>query len=148
VRDLGVELTQLKPTQLANLPLSDELLEIILQAQKIKQHGARRRQLQYLGKQLRRIDIEPLVQALTELRAGAADEKREHRRLEQTRNSLIEGEDGAFDAVLVRHPHADRRHLQQLIDKARREREQAQPPVAARVLFRYLRELAASGHLD
>ncbi|MCB1805786.1 MAG: DUF615 domain-containing protein, partial [Candidatus Competibacteraceae bacterium] len=53
VRDLGVELVKLTATQLEKIPLPDDIRAAVEQAQRIKAHGGRRRQLQYIGKLLR-----------------------------------------------------------------------------------------------
>ena len=50
------------------LPIEDDLLEAVLEAKKIKAHGALRRQKQYIGKLMRDVDPEPLQSALERLR--------------------------------------------------------------------------------
>ena len=141
IRDLGAELVKLSPAQLTKIPLPVEIRDAVVQAQSIKQHGARRRQLQYIGKRLRQIDCAAIAEALAALQAGTASEKREHHWLEQIREALIAGEDAALDAVFARYPQAERQYLRRLIEKARRERRQNRPPSASRELFRYLRDL-------
>lgn len=64
LQDLGELLVELKPTRLAQLPLPDELREAVLTAQRTPQRGARKRQLQYIGKLMRRVDPEPIRAAL------------------------------------------------------------------------------------
>lgn len=141
VRDLGVELTKLTPAQLEKIPLPDEIRAAVAQAQRIKAHGARRRQWQYIGKLLRQSDTEPIAEALAALQSGVVIEKREQHWLEQTRDALIAGEEGSLDEVFARYPQADRQQLRHLIEKARREREQNRTPAASRALFRHLRDL-------
>ena len=142
IRDLGAELIKLSQTQLGKIPLPHEIRTAVEQAQNIRQHGARRRQLQYIGKLLRRVDSEPIAEALAAIQSGAASEKRQHHWLEQTREALIAGDDIALDEVFARYPQAERQYLRRLIEKAQRERKQDRPPSASRELFRYLRDLA------
>ena len=53
VHDLAAKLTTLAPTQLAQLDLPDDLLESINEFKRIKTNGAKRRQLQFIAKQMR-----------------------------------------------------------------------------------------------
>ena len=144
VRDLGVQLVKLEAAQLEKIPLPDAIREAVVQAQQIKAHGARRRQLQYLGKLLRQIDSEPIAETLTNSQSDTVVHKRELHWLEQTRDGLIAGEEGKLDEVFNRYPQAERQHLRRLIEKAQREQAQDRPPAASRQLFRYLRALGQS----
>ena len=65
---LGEELLTVKEPDLLGMQLDDELLEAVLEARRIKAHGALRRQKQYIGKLMRKIDPEPIRAALAQLR--------------------------------------------------------------------------------
>ncbi len=56
LQDLGEHLVKLTPAQLRRVPLPEELLAAVQAAQAIPQRGARKRQLQLIGKLMRRID--------------------------------------------------------------------------------------------
>ncbi|MDG4554650.1 MAG: ribosome biogenesis factor YjgA [Candidatus Competibacter sp.] len=56
LQDLGEHLVKLTPTQLRRVPLSEDLLAAVRTAQAIPQRGARKRQLQWIGKLMRRLD--------------------------------------------------------------------------------------------
>jgi len=64
LQELGETLVTLKPAQLDKIPLPEELREAVLAARQINQHGARKRQLQYIGRLMREIDPEPIRTAL------------------------------------------------------------------------------------
>ena len=68
LQKLGEELITLKESELAALPLDDDLREAIHDAQQIKARGATRRQKQFIGKLMRRIDPDPLITAIAKLR--------------------------------------------------------------------------------
>jgi ribosome-associated protein len=53
---LGAQLVALSPTRLARLDLPDELREAVLAAQGMRSHGARARQMQYIGRLMRQLD--------------------------------------------------------------------------------------------
>ena len=57
---LGERLAGLTDAQLAKLPVPDELLPHVLETRRITSHIARKRQLAFLAKQMRRQDDETL----------------------------------------------------------------------------------------
>jgi ribosome-associated protein len=69
---LGVQLVALSSGRLAQLALPDALREAVLAAQSMRQHGARTRQMQYIGKLMRQLDpaaLRTLREALDPVRA-------------------------------------------------------------------------------
>ena len=70
LQELGVELLDLRPALLARLPLSDALRVALAETQRISSRGARRRQLQFLGRLMRDEDGDAIAQALVRLRVG------------------------------------------------------------------------------
>lgn len=138
---LGEELVELPAVKLEKIPLPDELADAITLARRIKQRGGRKRQLQYIGKLMRKIDAEPIEQAMDKLKGEAAQETARLHKLEQWRDRLLDEGDDALAELLQEWPAADRQHLRQLMRNAQREKKQNKPPKSARELFRYLREL-------
>lgn len=68
LQKLGEELLAVNEPDLLGIELEDELLEALLEARRIKSHGALRRQKQYIGKLMRQVDPEPIRAALARLR--------------------------------------------------------------------------------
>ena len=64
LQELGETLVTLKPAQLDKIPLTEELRVAVLAARQMTQRGARKRQLQYIGRLMREIDPEPIRVAL------------------------------------------------------------------------------------
>jgi len=138
---MGEELVELPAAKLAKIPLPDELADAIALARRIKQRGGRKRQLQYIGKLMRKIDPEPIQLALEGLKLDSARETAQLHKLEQWRDRLVAEGDAALGKLLDDYPQADRQHLRQLVRNAQREAKQNKPPKSAREIFRYLREL-------
>ena len=67
---LGEQLVGLPVAQLETMDLPEELLTAIEFAHKIKNHGARRRQIQHIGALMRHIDPQPIETALEHIRSG------------------------------------------------------------------------------
>ncbi|MEZ0471967.1 ribosome biogenesis factor YjgA [Luteimonas sp. C3_2_a3] len=141
---LGERLVALSPAQLQQLPIPDALLPHILDAQRIGSHIARKRQLAFLAKQMRREDDDALHAIRDALDAGGEAARQETallHRAETWRERLLAEGDAALAELLSEHPSADRQHLRQLVRNALEERRRDKPPRAYRELFRLLREL-------
>jgi len=141
---LGHELLTFSDAALRQLLLPETLLEALRTAQKIKAHGALKRQLQYIGKLLREVDATPIREAIEVRDRQHATHTREFHRLEALRDHLLTGDEAALAETMALFPLADRQHLRKLVRQARNEHEQKQPPRTSRQLFRYLRELQES----
>lgn len=63
LQDLGEQLVKLTPAQLKWIPLPEELSTAVRAAQTMNQRGAHKRQLQFIGKLMRRLD-DPETEAI------------------------------------------------------------------------------------
>jgi ribosome-associated protein len=136
---LGAELVALAPGHLEAIGLPEDLASAVREAQRIRSHEARRRQVQYIGRLMREVDPEPIRAALAALAGRSASARARQRRLEHWRARLIE-DDAALTELAREHAGADLQALRALIRNARREIAEARPPRAQRELFRRLRE--------
>lgn len=142
LQDLGEQLVALSPERLKKVPLPETLYEAIRAAQGFKME-ARRRQLQYIGKLMRKIDPE-LIQAQLEIFAGnSAAEVAKMHRLERLREQLLADEQ-TIGTIAETWPEADLQYLRTLRRNALKEREAAKPPKSFREIFRVLRDLQAA----
>lgn len=140
LQDLGGELVGLSAAQLARIEMSDALRGAIREAQRITSNGAKRRQMQYIGRLMRDADVEPIQAALDAIRGVSAQAKAREHRLERLRARLLEHENG-LDDIAQTYPAADLQQLRQLRRNALKEQELGKPPRAFREIFRVLREL-------
>lgn len=148
---LGERLVTLPEAQLAKIPIADEsLAEAIQLARRIKARSGLKRQLQYIGKLMRSIDPEPIVEALAQLDGQHQEDAARFHQLEQLRDRLLARGDDALGEVVARYPEVDRSHLRQLIRNYHRDQQSGREKGAARAIFRYLRSLddAASEDSD
>lgn len=142
LQKIGENIVKLSKGQLATIPLTDETLaEAIHTARRIKHKEGLRRQMQYIGKLLRKVDTKEITTALQNLQDGRMDESRKFHQLEQWRDQLIAQGPDAVETVMEKYPAADRQHLRQLVMQANRELKNNKPPASARKLFQYLKEL-------
>lgn len=149
VLELGEQLAGLTATQLAKLPIPDELMPHIRDTQRITSHIARKRQTAFLAKQMRKLDdeaLEAIRDAMSTDGEAARRETAAMHRTEALRDALLGDEgDAAMTALLAAHPQADRQQLRQLVRNALEERKRDKPPRAYRELYRVLREVQAQG---
>ena len=141
LQELGERLVGLASSELANIPLDTDLRDVIEQAQNIRSHQARRRQLRLVGKRLRSSHVEDIRCALDNLKMAHDAAVRRLHEVEYWRDHLVAGNDQALVDILALYPMADRQRLRQLVRAARKEISLKRPPAASRKLFRYLREL-------
>ncbi|MGD2074290.1 MAG: ribosome biogenesis factor YjgA [Gammaproteobacteria bacterium] len=142
LQQLGTELLSIPASDWHLLGLPDRLISALEEAGRIRARGARKRQLQYIGKLMRDIDPEPIRRHFESLRLRRREQAHLHHQLEAWRDRLVEEGDSAAEAYLERHPLADRRRLRRLVRQARSEGDGNRGAGARRALFRYLRDLA------
>ena len=143
LQSLGARLVDLPESQIAELPMEENLREAVLEAKRITSHEAKRRQMQYVGKLMRKIDPEPLRERLEAMTGHSARAAAQHRRLEGWRERLL-ADDEALTAFAAEHPGADLQALRTLIRNTRKEQKEAKPPRSYRELFRLIKECSDS----
>lgn len=149
LRDLGEAIAALGAAERARIPMDDTVRAAVEELNRIRAHGARKRQLGYLAKQLRRVDTSAMEAAIEELRQASRAQAHDHHRVESWRDRLLgdgpaETPAEALTAFLDEHRLVDRQGLRQLQQAAIAERRAQRPPSAARKLFRLVREAIAA----
>ena len=144
LRDLGAELVELSVGQLKRINLPENIFDAVRECQKITAHGARRRQIQYLGKLMRAVDDAPIRAGLALLRGESSAETARLHRLERLRAKLLEDESTLSDIAAL-WPAVDLQHLRQLRRNALKEQELSKPPKNFRAIFQVLQELDKEG---
>ncbi|WP_319780439.1 ribosome biogenesis factor YjgA [Maridesulfovibrio sp.] len=142
LQNMAEKLMTLGPELVKKCGLPDYFIEEVLDAMAIKSHEAKRRKTQYIGKLIREVDPQPLIDFLEDIETGNKADNMKFHALEQWRTRLIEGDFSVLDEILEQHPQADRQRISQLARNARKEKEKSKPPKSARALFKTLRELS------
>lgn len=139
LQELGAALVELGPARLETMALPEQLARAVQDARKITSHGARRRQMQFIGRLMRGVDPEPIRAALERMAGSSRAAAAKHKQLERWRARLLE-DDEALTEFAREHPAANMQALRALIRNARKELAGRRPPRAQRELFRVLRE--------
>jgi ribosome-associated protein len=140
LRGLGEELVDLPLSQLKRLGLPEDLYAAVRECQKITAHGAKRRQVMYLGKLMRTADDEPIRAGLALLRGENTAENARLQRLERMRVRLL-ADETMLTEIANTWPGADITHLRQLRRNALKEQEANKPPKNFRAIYQVLKEL-------
>lgn len=140
LQQLGKDLIEVPEADWTELKLPDGLIVALGDAKRMPARGARKRQLQYIGKLMRGIDPEPIQQYFEQRQLEARHQARKHHELENWRDRMIEEGDTAIENYLDAHPAADRQHLRQLVRQANKEQAADKLLKSSRALFRYIRE--------
>lgn len=141
---LGEELTSLNREQLDQLALPQALREAIDEAKRLTKFGARRRQLQYIGRLMREMDAQPIRDKLDALRGSSRTHAVWLHKLERWRDQLLT-EQNALAQLAAEHPNADLQPLRILVRKAQAEVHAGKPQKSYREIFQELRKLFPEG---
>ncbi len=141
LQELGEALIAMPDEQLDALPLPERLRDAVLAARRITSHGAQLRQRQFIGKLMRKADVEPIRAAIEAQQEAQRSAARRFKRVETWRDRLVREGEPALTEFATSYPAADLAGLRRLATAARAEAEQERAPRAARELFQQLRAI-------
>ncbi|TAG28578.1 MAG: DUF615 domain-containing protein [Burkholderiales bacterium] len=119
LQKLGIQLLDLPESRLKKLDLPEKLFDAVQEAKRISNFEGKRRQMQYIGKLMRKVDPAPIEAAVTAAKKGSATETLMLHRAEKWRDDLI-AVDSAFQQWMTEHPETDTQHLRSLIRQAKK----------------------------
>ena len=140
LQDFGQKIVEMSKHQRSRLPLTDELKDAMVLADKIlNKHEALRRHIRHIAKILSETDLEPINQALDVMANKHQQESVKHTKLETLRDELIKGDNEAIESLLAENPAMERQKLRQLIRQAAKEVKAEKPAKYFKELFSYLK---------
>ena len=123
LQKLGEDLLTLRADLMARLDVSEKLKDAVVEAKRITNFEGKRRQMQFIGKLMRKLDaavLEDVRLALTEQHSGSAQENLVLHQAETWRDRLIANDD-AFEQWIALCPGTDTQQLRALIRQARKD---------------------------
>jgi ribosome-associated protein len=123
LQKLGESLLTLRADLMAKVDLPEKLVEAVAEAKRITNFEGKRRQMQFIGKLMRKLDddaVEGVRAALHEQSQGSAQETLQLHLAEQWRDRLIQDDD-ACGEWLQSFPDTDSQQLRALIRQARKD---------------------------
>jgi ribosome-associated protein len=123
LRQLGADLVELSAGRLAKLELPAELRRAVDEARRLDVHGARKRQIQYIGRVMEECDDEAIRTALAQIdrtpaAIGRASEL--NAALTATADELIQGDDTTIFTIASAYAPGDLQVLRQTVRKAKK----------------------------
>lgn len=142
IQKIGQSLLELSATQLAKVPMPDNLRQAIEHGQTLKKNNeSMRRHLQYIGKLMREIELAPILAAVQKIQMHRDQRTKEFHAVEKWRDQMIAKGDDALNEFIQLYPDTDRQQLRQLIRNAQHDRAQEKKTGGELALFRYLRDI-------
>ena len=127
--------------QRSRLPLSDDLKDAMIVADKIRnKNEALRRHIRHIAKILLETDLAPIYQAIDVMANKHQQETAKFVRLENLRDELIEQGNEAIEAILAEFEKMERQKLKQLVRNAAKEKKVEKLGKHYKNLFAYLKE--------
>jgi len=137
---LGEDLTTLGRKQLEKLPLSDALLAALAEFHRLPpSHGARRRQLQFIGKVMRDENHEEIQAELDKMRTPDRAQVRRAQLIEEWGDKLLAGDEDVINAFVTQWPLAERQAIRAIVRNYDKDEEEA-ARVHRRRLMSYIKE--------
>jgi len=146
LQELGEALVALPEDRVAALPLSEALQSAIQEWRRTRTHEGRRRQMQYIGKLMRRTDAEPIREAVAATQLGRAKDSLALHRAERWREDLIANDD-VQTTWTAQFPGSDAQRLRSLVRAARKDAAQAPEQRSGRAyreLFQFIKQQQTS----
>jgi ribosome-associated protein len=157
LQKLGEELLGLRAALFDALPLGEKLVDAVAEAKRITNFEGKRRQMQFIGKLMRKLDEPTLAAvklALAEQNSVPAAETAALHEAERWRDRLI-ADDDALGGWIETHPATDAQQLRALVRQARKDMkagpagEAPRQGKAYREVFQLVRaQLAVHGGAD
>lgn len=146
LQKIGEALVKLPETHLAKVEMPDMLAKAVYMARTLKDNEAKRRQMQYIGKIMRNIDVAPIKLALLKIQLNHDTETEQFHEAEEWREKLIFGNDETVQQFLTSHHECDRQQLRQLIRKAQHDHKTEKNTGGKKALFKFVHEILDAAH--
>ncbi|MCY4044658.1 MAG: DUF615 domain-containing protein [Cellvibrionales bacterium] len=140
LRELGAEISKLPNKIYQSLNLPEDVNEGFQTLKRIQSHQARKRQYQYIGKLLRDIDTDPILQAIDDWKNGRKTLQVKNKKMEQLAKKLIEGDKNVHNDFFNEHSTIDIQKARQLIRAAIKEKKSEKPNGASKKLIQFLKD--------
>ena len=157
LQKLGEDLLTLRVELMTRLALPEKLTEAVAEAKRISNFEGKRRQMQFIGKLMRKLEstqLDGIRTALIEQHTPSALETQTLHQAEMWRDRLV-NEDDALGQWITLSPSTDSQQLRALVRQARKDAKPEKPGAAVRHgrayrdIFQIVRaQLLGENHLD
>jgi ribosome-associated protein len=142
---VGAELVELSVDVIKRMELPDDLRVALLEAKAIppSKHGGFKRQMQYIGRLMREVDSQPIIEQLAAQKAPSQRQTAQHHLAERWRERMLT-DATAIGAFAREFEGADAAALEKLVADSKDDQAKQRPPKNYRVLYQTIHKLVVA----
>jgi ribosome-associated protein len=140
IQQFGRKISELTINNIEEFKFPLNIYEATIDLKNLKSNSAKKRQVQYLGKLLREIDLTDAFIIMKQLKVSSQKEIQRNNIIEGWRNKLLNNNNSITEFV-DEYPEIDRQSLRQTISNAQKEKIKNKPPKYSRQLFKLIKDI-------
>ncbi|MDC0127000.1 DUF615 domain-containing protein [Methylophilaceae bacterium] len=140
IQQFGRKISELTISNIEAFKFPINIFEATIELKNLKSNSAKKRQVQYLGKLLREIDLTDAFLIMKQLKVTSQKEIQSNHIIEGWRDKLLSNNNSITEFV-EKYPQIDRQSLRQTISNAQKEKEGNKPPKYLRQLFKLIKDI-------
>ena len=137
IQEFGRRISELTINNIEAFKFPSNIYEATIGLKNIKSNSAKKRQVQYLGKLLREIDLTDAFLIMKQLKVSSQKEIQRNHIIEDWRDKLLSNNDSITQFV-DEYPKIDRQSLRQTISNAQKDNKS---PKYSRQLFKLIKDI-------
>ena len=137
IQEFGRKISELTTNNIEAFKFPSNIYEATIDLKNIKSNSAKKRQVQYLGKLLREIDLTDAFLIMKQLKVSSQKEIQRNHIIEDWRDKLLSNNDSITQFV-DEYPKIDRQSLRQTISNAQKDNKSLK---YSRQLFKLIKDI-------
>jgi ribosome-associated protein len=137
IQEFGRRISELTINNIEAFKFPSNIYEATIDLKNIKSNSAKKRQVQYLGKLLREMDLTDAFLIMKQLKVSSQKEIQRNHIIEDWRDKLLSNNDSITQFV-DEYPKIDRQSLRQTISNAQKDNKS---PKYSRQLFKLIKDI-------
>ena len=140
IQQFGREISELTINNIEAFKFPVNIYEATIDLKNLKSNSAKKRQVQYLGKLLREIDLADAFITMKQLKVSSQKEIQRNHIIEDWRDKLLNNNESITEFVDL-YPNINRQSIRQAITNAQKEKKEAKPPKYSKQLFKLIKAI-------
>ena len=140
IQQFGRKISELTINNIKAFKFPINIYEATIGLKNLKSNSAKKRQVQYLGKLLREIDLTDAFIVMKQLKVSSQKEIQRNNIIESWRDKLLTNTESITEFV-DKYPKIDRQSLRQTISNAQKEKKDNKPPKHSKQLFKLIKDI-------
>ena len=140
IQQFGKKISELTINNIEAFKFPLNIYEATIALKNLKSNSAKKRQVQYLGKLLREIDLTDALIVMKQLEVSSQKEIQRNHIIEAWRDKLLINNDSITEFI-DKYPQIDRQTLRQTISNTQKEKKDNREPKYSRQLFKLIKDI-------